>query len=439
MTMKKTIIASLMALISASSINAQAENLLEVYKLAKANDPGLRSAAASYNSEKEEVTITKGSLFPDISFDADLGYTDTSADYGDSDNNSNSLKVSLDYPVYSPALGYAVDAVEINYASSGVDYANTEEDLSYESISAYFDLLTEMANLNTAKAQAKATASQLDQVKKQYEVGQVAITDLHTAQAEYDSNIVDIISAEADMIDAQETLRQLTGKLITQVPDLSTDYPIKMEAGKTASHYVDLAKKQNKDIKSLILAKDYAQTNIEIQKSNGRVPTVTVTGSMTRTDSDTSPTASSDGDSLVTYLGVNVSIPLYQGGAIDANVRQSVYDSIAAEENLEDGIQSTELAVRSLYRDLKTSVAQIAAQKQLIISYSSSLEATQAGYDVGTRNIVELLDAQSDLYDSQGTLEQLRYSFAVKQMSLLEYTGELNESKISELNSWLVN
>ena len=438
MHMKKTIIATFITLATASSMNAQAENLLEVYKLAKMNDPGLRSAAATFNSEKEGVVITKGSLFPDISFDADLGYTNTDADYGDSDTNTNSLKVSLDYPIYSPALGYAVDAVEINFESSGVDYANTEEDLSYESISAYFDLLTEMSNLNTAKEQAKATASQLDRVKKQYEVGQVAITDLHTAQAEYDSNIVDIISAEANMINAQETLRQLTGKLITDVPDLSNDYPIKMEAGKTASFYVDLAKKQNKDIRKLILAHEYSQTNIEIKKSNGRVPTVTVKGSITRSDNDTSPTASSDGESLTSYIGVNVSIPLYQGGAIDAGVRQSVYDALASEENLEDGIQSTELAVRSLYRDLKTSVAQIAAQKQLIVSYTSSLEATQAGYDVGTRNIVELLDAQSDLYNSQGSLEQLRYSFAVKQMSLLEYTGELNETKITELNTWLV-
>lgn len=437
--MKKTIISSIITLATLSSMSSQAEDLLEVYKLAKANDPGLRSAAASYNSEKEEVVITKGSLFPDISFDADLGYTDTDADYGDSDTNSNSLKVSLDYPIYSPALSYAVDAVEINYASAGLDYSNTEEDLSYESISAYFDLLTEMANLKTAKAQAKATESQLDQVKKQYEVGQVAITDLHTAQAEYDSNIVDIISAQADLINAQETLRQLTGKLITSVPDLSNDYPIEMDDSKTASYYVDLANQQNKDIKSLQLAYDYSQTNIEIQKANGRVPTVSIVGSITRSDNETSPSASSDGDSLASYIGVSVSIPLYQGGAIDANVRQSVYDSIATEEDLEDGIQNTELSVRSLYRDLKTSVAKIAAQKQLIISYTSSLEATQAGYEVGTRNIVELLDAQSDLYDSQGTLEQLRYDFAVKQMSLLEYTGELNESKISELNTWLVN
>ncbi len=436
--MKKKILATFITLATASSMNTQAENLLEVYKLAKVNDPGLRSAAASFNAEKEEVVITKGSLFPDISFDADLGYTDTNADYGDSDTNSNSLKVSLDYPIYSPALGYAVDAVEINFASSGVDYANTEEDLSYESISAYFDLLTEISNVNIAKAQAKATASQLDQVKKQYEVGQVAITDLHSAQAEYDSNTVDIISAEAEMINAQETLRQLTGKLITDVLDLSNDYPIEMTPGKNIGFYVDLAKKQNKDIQSLKLASQYAQTNIDIQKSNGRVPTATIKGSITRSDNDTSPTASSDGDSLTSYIGVIVNIPLYQGGAIDANVRQSVYDSIEAEENLEDGIQNTELAIRSLYRDLKTSVAQIAAQKQLIVSYSSSLEATQAGYEVGTRNIVELLDAQSDLYDSQGTLEQLRYSFAVKQMSLMEYTGELDENKISELNSWLV-
>ncbi|KJZ07453.1 membrane protein, partial [Marinomonas sp. S3726] len=203
--------------------------------------------------------------------------------------------------------------------------------------------------------------------------------------------------------------------------------------------YVDLAKKQNNDIKTLALAHDSALTNIEIQKSNGRVPTVTVSGSLTRSDRDTSPTSSGDGDSLAAFIGVNVSIPLYQGGAINAQVRQSVHDAVAAEENLEDQLQTTELAVRSLYRDLKTSVAQIAAQKQLIISNASSLEATQAGYDVGTRNIVELLDAQSDLYNSQGTLEQLRYSFTVKQMSLLEYTGELDEEKIKELNTWLVN
>lgn len=437
--MKKSLIALGITIAATASLNINAESLLDVYQLSKQNDASLKAAKATYKASEEAVNISRGSLFPSISFSGSLGYSKTEFDETDSstDKDSNSLSLDLSYPIYSSALSDAVDVVKLNYKSAGVTYNKAEEDLAYDVLEAYFELLTQQSNLQIARSHLTATASQLKKVKKQFEVGQVAITDVHSSQAEFDSNKVSVLTAESDVINAQETLFKLTGKRITTIPDLAKNYPIKLEKDKNASYYVDLAKQNNKDIQALRIAYENALTNISLQKSNGRSPTLALAGSITRSDSTSTPSSSNDGVSTTSAISLNLSIPLYEGGAISASVRQAVASADAAKESLNSGLQGTELAVRTLYRSLETSVAQIAAQQQLITSYSSVLKATQTGYNSGTRNIVDLLDAQSDLFDAQGTYEQLRYGFVLQKLALLQYIGELNEDSITQLNAWL--
>tara|TARA_R110001606_G_scaffold277942_3_gene426137 strand:- start:1309 stop:2637 length:1329 start_codon:yes stop_codon:yes gene_type:complete len=439
--MKKHIIPSLIAAAVLSSTTAHAESIYEVYKLAKQHDPGLRAAAATYQAEKEGVTVTKGNLYPSISFNGNLGYSNTDSSSSNYNNTSNSLSLDLSYPIYSPALNYAVDAVEISSESAGISFTNSEEDLALTTLTEYFDLLIAQSTLQTTEALVKSTASQLDRAKKQYEVGLASITDLQDAQAEYDSVRVTELSARSSVSYAQKALYQRTGQEIKTIPQLSKDYPISLDPNMTVDSLIAKARIDNKELQILNLSVKSAENNINIQKANGRTPTVSITGSLSRTDNDYSssaPSSMNDGATNTSSIGLGVSIPLYSGGAINASVRQATAQAMSTTEQRASSLQTIELNIRSLYLDLQTAVAQIDAQQQLIRSRTSALEATKAGYDVGTRNLVELLDAQSNLYDAQNTYEQYRYNFVVKKLNLLEATGDLTEDKIKELDKWLV-
>ncbi|MCZ2720528.1 TolC family outer membrane protein [Marinomonas sp. 15G1-11] len=433
--MKKHILATFIA--AASISNLYAESLFEVYKLAQEHDPSLRAAAATYDAQKEEVTITKGNLYPSITFNGNLGYTNSDSRSYDGSTLSNALSLNMNYPIYSPALGYAVDAVEINFDSAAINYENAKENLALISLTEYFDLLTAQATLKNTEAQVLSNASQLDRVKKQFDVGLVSITDLQDAQAAYDAVKVNSLSAYSSVLKAQQALFQRTGKQITSIPELSKGYKIQLDNDLTVEQLIKQAKVQNTDIKTLDLAVQAAEKNIQIEKSNGRSPTVVLTGALSQSDADSSPNKSSDGNSTDASIGIGVSVPLYKGGAINASVRKASSTAEAVRENRAAAIQTLELNLRSLYLDLETSVAQIEAQSQLVKSRTSALEATQAGYDAGIRNLVELLTAQSNLYDAQNTYQQLRYGFVVQKLNLLELTGNLSEDEIRKLGAWL--
>jgi len=438
--MKKHIIPSLIAAAVLSSTAAHADSIYEVYKLAKQHDPGLRASAATYRAQKEGVTVSKGNLYPSISFSGDLGYDNVDSPSAEYNNSSNTLALSLDYPIYSPALNYAVDSVELSSESAGISFNNAEEDLALTTLTEYFNLLTAQSTLQTTEALVKSTASQLDRAKKQYEVGLASITDLQDAQAEYDSVRVTELSARSSVSYAQKALYQRTGQEIKTIPQLSKDYPIRLDPNMTVDSLITKAHRDNKELRILNISVESAETNINIQKASGRTPTVSITGSLSRTDNNYDKNSSSlvDGATNTSSIALGVSIPLYSGGAISASVRQATAQAESATEQRASSLQTIELNIRSLYLDLQTAVAQIEAQQQLIRSRTSALEATKAGYDVGTRNLVELLDAQSNLYDAQNTYEQYRYNFVVKKLNLLEATGDLTEDKIKELDKWLV-
>jgi len=300
--------------------------------------------------------------------------------------------------------------------------------------------LIAQSTLQTTEALVKSTASQLDRAKKQYEVGLASITDMQDAQAEYDSVRVTELSARSAVSVAQNALYQRTGKTLNSIPELAKDYPISLESGMTVDSLITKARRDNKELRILNLSVASAENNIDIQKANGRTPTVAITGSLSRVDNDYTTTSTSyyDGVTNSASVALGVSIPLYSGGSISASVRQASAQAESAIEQRASSLQAIELNIRSLYLDLQTSVAQVEAQQQLIRSRTSALEATKAGYDVGTRNLVELLDAQSNLYNAQNTYEQYRYNFVLKQLSLLEATGDLTEDKIKELDKWLV-
>ncbi|MEL0635944.1 TolC family outer membrane protein [Marinomonas sp. TI.3.20] len=437
--MKKHIISTLIAAATISSATVHAESLYDVYKLAIQTDPGLRAAAATYNAQKEQVTVTKGSLYPSISLNGSLGYAKNDTPTTNYDAKTNAVSLDLDYPIYSPALNYGVDAVELNYKSAGVSYDNKKENLSLTALTDYFNLLMAQSTLNTTLSQVKSTKSELDQVQKQYDVGLVSITDLQDAQAEYDAVKVTELTDRSNVAYAQKVLLQLTGRVITNIPELSKSYPIKLDPTMTVDSLIQQAIKNNKELSILDISVQSAENNIDIKKASGRTPTVSITGSLSRSNSQSNPnTSTPDGTYNKGAIGLAVNMPLYSGGSINASIRQAAAEAEASRESRDSALQSIELNIRSLFLELQTSVARIHAQQVLIKSRQSALEASKAGYEVGTRNLVELLTAQSNLFDARNAYQQYRYSFVLQKLQLLEATGDLTEDKIKGLDKWLV-
>lgn len=439
--MKKHIITSLITAITLSSATAHAEGLFDVYKLALDHDPGLRAAEANYRADNESVTVSKGNLYPSISASGSLGYSKTNPPSSDSFNTkSNSIGLDLNYPIYSPALRYGVKDSELGYQSSGVSYDNTKENLVLTTMTEYFNLLIAKATLETTEALVKSTKSQLDQTQKQYDVGLKSITDLQDAQAEYDSVKVQELTAQSDVSYAQKALLQRTGKVITDIPELAKDYPIKLDPNITVDDLIQKAIKNNKELHILDIAVEKAQNNIDLKKASGRTPVVSITGAISRSDANRDPDSalSPDGATNTSSIGLKVSMPLYSGGAINASVRQASELASASIENRASKLQTIELNIRNTFLKLQTSVAQVKAQQQLIKSRRSALEASKAGYEVGTRNLVELLQAQSNLYTAISDYQKYRYNFVVQKLTLDEAVGDLTENKIIALDKWLV-
>lgn len=438
--MKKHIITSLITAITLSSATVHAESLYDVYKLALNHDPGLRSAAASARADKEAITVSKASQGLNLSASGNLGYTDTDTPSMDYDTKSNSVSLDLSYPIYSPSLKYNVSASEITYQSSGVSYDNTEENLVLTVMTDYFNLLIAEANLENTVAQVKSTKSQLDQTQKKYDVGLAAITDLQDAKASYDAIKVTELEDQSNVAYAQKTLFQRTGKVITSIPKLAEDYPIELDPTITVDDLIQKAIKNNKEIHILDLAIKKAQNNVDLQRASGRVPVVKLTGSVSRNYANNDPnlTSSPDGSTNTSEIGLSVNLPLYSGGSINASVRQASEQVSEAIENRASELQTIELNIRNSFLKLQTYVAQVKAQKELIKSRRSALEASRAGYQVGTRNIVELLEAQSNLYTAISDYQTYRYDFVIQLLTLYEEVGDLTQDKIIALDKWLV-
>lgn len=440
--MKKHIISSLIVTATIGSTTLHAESLYEVYKLAIQTDAELKAAAENYKAKNEEVRVKEGDRYPSISMSANLGYAKDATPSYNYGTGSGGVSFDFNYPLYSAALNYNLDGAKLEYKSAGIDFENAKEDLSLTVLTAYFTLLMKQSTLSTTIEQVKSNKSELDQVQKQYDVGLVSITDLEDAQAEYDAVKVTELTDRSAVAYAQKVLRRYTKRVIKEIPELAKDYPIVMDSETTVESLIETAVKNNKELHILDVAVESAENNIKLKEASGRSPVLSLVASVSHSNYNYSDygnlLSAGTGSYDEASVGFAFNMPLYSGGSINASVRSASASAEASRETRDDALENIELSIRSLMLNLQTSVAQVKAQQVLIKSRESALDASKAGYEVGTRNLVELLAAQSNLFEAINAYHQYRYNFVLQQLQLLEVTGTLSEEKIKELDKWLV-
>ena len=441
--MKK--ILSLTTALLASGV-ASAADLSTIYEQAASNDAEIAAARATREADAYNVTIARGALLPQAQ--VSYNHTEISADLSgaqtpggasvdtDSDYDRDVLQLSASQTLFNLNSWYTYQAARTGDEASELTLQMSEQQLLLRTAQAYFDVLRAKDNLSTAQAEEQAVKRSLEQTKQRFDVGLIAITEVHEAQATYDLTYVNLLGMESSLDISYEAPEQLTGQRFDQVDPLRDEVPMEMPEPADASAWVDSGMDKYAGLLLAEANKDAVRLQRNATRSN-HLPTVTLSGAYMDGDQQSMDANGDPYDGSITQVGIEVSMPLLAGGSLYGQSKQAALNYAAADYQLEQQRRALKQNIRSLFRQVKTDVLNIKARKQAIKSAESALEAAETGYRVGTRNIVEVLDAKRNVFSAQRDYANARYDYIINLMNLKFYAGTLNEGDIQLLNSWL--
>lgn len=411
---------------------AGAEDLLQVYRQAQASDPVLKAAAASRDAAQEAKPQARALLLPSVGATVEQGYNfgTTGVPPGRSSFDSHTYGISLVQPIYNRGNQVRQRLADATVSQSDVELGNARNELVLRVSQGYFGVLAALDNLTYATAEKNAFARQLEQANRRFEVGLATITDVYDAQARFDAAVSQEIDAINKLADARELLRQLTGQEYTQLNLLSERMPLTLPKPNDPEEWVRMALENNLILRSAGFGVDQARENVRLQKA-GHYPTLNLRAS--RADSDNGLGSNAAGSEV----SLELTIPLYSGGAVSSRSREAAYSYEASRQGLENQQRETIRTVRNAYRGQETAISQIKALDQTRVSTRSALEANQAGYEVGTRTIVDVLDAERNVYLAERNYAAARYSYIANYLTLRQAAGQLSEADVAEINGWL--
>tara|TARA_Y100001934_G_scaffold51433_2_gene62813 strand:+ start:487 stop:1833 length:1347 start_codon:yes stop_codon:yes gene_type:complete len=429
-----------------------ADSLLEVYQQALANDPVVNRAKAQRDAAYQGIPLSRASLLPQISGNIQQSYSSaerTNATPGlpnasfDIDSSSTSWGLSLQMSLYDHSRWLGLNQAELSAEQSDANYAAALQQLIVRTVTAYLDVLRAQDNLDFVRAEKRAIERQLEQTKQRFEVGLTAITDVHEAQANYDNTVAQEIVAENRIELAREALRVITGKYHDRLDILDTErFAASPPSPKVVTDWLKIAEEANLTLLAQRLAMDVAKMNIDIATA-GHYPTLGLSASYGSSKSTSkSPALKSDtnpsGEVKTPYqdsqsIGITLSVPIYQGGQVSAQTDQARAQFVSAGQDLELAHRQTIQSVRSSFNDVNASISTIRALEQAVVSAESALKATEAGFDVGTRTIVDVLNSTRNLFNARANLSGARYDFIQAMVTLKQAAGNLKAEDIELL------
>ncbi|WP_275286883.1 TolC family outer membrane protein [Halomonas elongata] len=438
---RRTLLSMLVASLMVGQV--QAADLLTITRDALENNADLAATRADTDSVEAGRDVERGDLLPQVNasgqvahneqFESQTSSAGGTGSAGDDRYNSASLTLEATQALYD-----AVNSAELEQAERQIDQqtyqlAATEQQVLIDVASAYFDILRAHEILEARRAQERAIGRQLEQAGEQFDVGLIAVTEVEEAQASYDQSRADRIAAESDLQVAFEALERLTGKRYGSIESLGDAMTVTPPEPAKRDAWVDLAMDNNPQVLAQQAGVEVSRSGVEISRAQ-RLPVVEAFANYQYADSDNDTL---EGEDSSAQVGVGVSMPLYTGGRTSAGIRQSTYALESSQYNFEAQRRDTVQQVRSLFTQVSNNVATVEARAQAIVSNQSALDATRAGYEVGTRNIVDVLNAEQSLYDAIADHADARYDYVINLLSLRQQSGTLDVGAIEEVNDWL--
>ena len=423
-----------------------AENILEIYNEALENDPTYRSAEYSYLADKEIVVQGRAALLPSITLSGSTNWNEYyQNDVLQQEYNSFSKSARITQPLFRLDTWFNFKRSKSLTNAAEADFAYEQQSLLLRTAELYFGVLRAIDNLNAAISEEKAIKKQLDQAQQRFEVGLSAITGVQEAQLAFDLSKAARISTEGNLFSAREALNALIGREIFSLNELGDDLNVSSPYPNSKEEWVELALKNNYQLKASYLRKDAAKNNARNAASN-HLPKIDIVGS--GSDSETNQfnyegfEINGQGIPIPAVTGrrnyaIQMSVPIFQGGAVSSRRKQAYSQYNQADENSLFTERRVIQEVRSQFSNVATLVANVTAQKQAVISATSALEATQVGYKVGTRNVVDLLQAEKNLYSAEKNLANAKYDYILANLRLALAAGTISPSDIVDINNLL--
>ncbi len=438
---------------------ANAEDLLQVYSQALRNDPAIREAEANMMATFERKPQARADLLPQLDASADWSTSDSSsesiglrtigtagASITESESDDWGWSLDLRQSLYDKNKWVQLKKADKEVAQAQAEYEFARQDLITRTAEAYFNVLAEQATLRAVQDAKEAFGRQLEQSERRFEVGLIAITDVKEAQAAYDDAIATEIASKRTLANSKEALREITGEYPEGLAEPQEGFPLSPPDPEVEQDWVDVAMQQNFSLESAKLGADITRQNVRSARS-GHLPTLDLSGSMGYSEQDgevffpggapgggANPSQNRNETDNNYRVGVQLNVPIFSGGGVSSEVQEAVYLHRASRENYEKVARQTEREARDAYFGVISEISRVQALKRSVESNQTALEATEAGYDVGTRTTVDVLDAQRELAQAQSDYARSKYDYLFNVLLLKQAAGTLNPNDVEELN-----
>ncbi len=432
--MKKSIIVALLSFLVQTG---HAEDLMDVFKIAADYDAQLRAAGAVRDAQYQAKPLARSGLLPEIGAYGDLAYhnqsiQDSSLGSPSTDYDSSHLSLSLSQPLFRRDRMVRLEQADWQLEQADADYTTARQDLVLRVATAYFNVLDAQEGVTFVRAEKKAIERQLDQAKQRFEVGLIAITGVHEAQARYDQARTDEIVALNTLSNNWEDLREIIGMKPEKLALLKEQVPLEPPMPADVGEWRTMGLENNPVIKSASDATQVAQREIDFQYS-GHYPTLDLVGSYGASRfGEENLRDTNDG-----RIALQLNVPIYTGGGVTAATRQARYQMIASQERLDQARRAVDKEVRNAFRGVHASISAVNSLQAGIVSAKSSVEATEAGFDVGTRTLVDVLNEQRDLFAAKRDYARARYAYVLQGVQLKVAAGVLGTEDLQEINDLL--
>lgn len=407
-----------------------ADDLLSTLTLAMDVDTTLLEAEQSAYATMELLPQARSALLPLVTGTANTTYTNSNNPVIPN-NNSYAYTATISQPILNLASWFQYKQVDYQIKAAVATYEDAKQDVVVRVTEQYFNILKARDDLVFALSEKKAFSQQLEQTRQKFKAGVIAITDVNEAQAKYDSANAQVITAQNELFNQKENMGIITGvpakNVSILIPNINLSPP-----PDTMEKWVETAKEQNFALQSAQYDMRAAKGNINIQKA-GHYPVVQVDGTASKAKTTPPNPAVANTNSV----GITVTLPIYSGGNINALTRQAAHEYEISMQQMIRIEREVVTSTRQAFRGILTQISQVEALKQSVISSKSALDATQAAFDVGTRTIVDVLDAQTDLLNAKRQLATARYDYILESFKLKRFSGILSLEDVNIINNWL--
>jgi outer membrane protein len=422
---------------------AHGADLMAVYRDALAYDAQYAGARAAVEAGREKLPQGRSGLLPTIGLAANTTWNDVDstrrtagATEVNTRYNNNGWTVSLTQPLFRWQNWVAYTQSELAVAQAEAQFGLARQELIVRAAQAYFDVLLAQDTLAVSRAQKVSIAEQLESAKRNFEVGTTTITDTHEAQARYDLTSAQEIAADNDLTVKRQVLRSVIGKEPEGLKNLRTGVQMARPQPDDINKWVEMAETASASVQIYQALFEIATREVEKQRA-GHYPTLDLVATRGRSSATNSTTLGVGSDSNASTIGLQLTIPIFAGGAVMSKDREAVALKEKAAADLENARRTAALNARQAYLGVSAGLAQVKAYEAALTSSQSALDSNKLGYEVGVRINIDVLNAQSQLYDTRQKLAKARLDTLAALLKLKAAAGSLGEDDVAAINSLL--